>query len=349
MTGMQQSAVDWTVLESWLKDKGIAAGAIEDVAPIGGGTQNLMFSFVCDGKRFVLRRGPVHLRSTTNEAMRREAKVLAALADTPVPKPRLVAAETDETVLGAVFYLMEPVEGFNASVGLPELHGADEDIRRQMGFKVVDALAALGSVEPSEVGLDDFGHPEGFLDRQVPQWLRMLDKYAELDGYAGHQLPEVDALAEWLIANKPEEFTPGIMHGDFHLANLMFRNDGPEVAAIVDWEMSTVGDPLLDLGWLLATWPSGDVAASATSGALGHLGGLPTRAEIVQYYATVADRPVDNARWYTVMASFKLAVILEGTHARAGAGKAPKPVGDFLHSMAVALLTQAKRFTEEGL
>jgi aminoglycoside phosphotransferase (APT) family kinase protein len=134
------------------------------------------------------------------------------------------------------------------------------------------------------------------------------------------------------------------MHGDFHLANLMFRNDGPQVAAIVDWEMCTLGDPLLDLGWLLTTWPQ-----DGGFGPFGEMSDLPTRAELVAHYAKTSPRSVEHALWYAVMASFKLAIVLEGTNARAHAGKAPKATGDLLHSIAIGLLDNATVFLEKGL
>ena len=134
------------------------------------------------------------------------------------------------------------------------------------------------------------------------------------------------------------------MHGDYHLANLMFRHDGPEVAAIVDWEMCTLGDPLLDLGWLLTTWPQ-----DGGVGPFAEMRALPTRGELVAHYAQSSPRSVDHAAWYAVLASFKLAIVLEGTHARAHAGKAPKATGDLLHAVAIGLLDNATLFIERGL
>ena len=239
---------------------------------------------------------------------------------------------------------MDPVDGFNASVALPPSHESNSEMRRAMGFEAVDALLALGAVDAERVGLGDLGKPEGFLERQVPQWLGTLDKYAALDGYPGHQLPHVDELAGWLAQHRPPTFLPGIMHGDFHLANLMFRNDGPAVAAIVDWEMCTLGDPLLDLGWLLATWPQ-----DGAIGPFGRISDLPTRTELVTHYAKASQRSVDHAPWYAVLASFKLAIVLEGTNARAHAGKASKATGELLHAIAVGLLNNATLFIERGL
>ena len=344
VTELVESSIDWAEVGSWLAARGVADGPVTDVQRIGGGTQNLMFGFQCGDVRLVLRRGPLHLRPHTNDALRREARVLGALAGTGVPIPRLVAAEPDESVLGSVFYLMEPVDGFNASVALPPPHESNSEIRRAMGFAAVDALLTLGAVDAERVGLGDLGKPEGFLERQVPQWLGTLDKYAALDGYPGHQLPDVDEIAAWLEHHRPPSFVPGIMHGDYHLANLMFCNDGPSVAAIVDWEMCTLGDPLLDLGWLLTTWPQ-----DGGVGPFGTMSDLPTRTELVSHYAAASHRPVEHAAWYAVLASFKLAIVLEGTNARAHAGKAPKPTGDLLHAIAVGLLTNATHFIERGL
>src|SRR6185369_12573617 len=135
------------------------------------------------------------------------------------------------------------------------LHAGDPTIRHAMGLEAAAALACLGRVDYQAVGLGDFGRPEGFLDRQVGRWMGELDSYARYEGYRGPEIPGLERVAAWLDANRPRSFTPGILHGDYHLANVMYAHDGPRLAAIVDWEMCTIGDPLLDLGWLIATWP----------------------------------------------------------------------------------------------
>src|SRR5690606_1235868 len=204
--------------------------------------------------------GPRDLRRASNEVVRREARVLRALAGTDVPHPAFVAGpgEPDTGVAGdAVFYLMSPVEGFNPTVGLPDLHARDAGLRHRMGLEVAGAVARLGAVDHVAVGLDAFGRPDGLLDRQRPPSMAELDRYGDLPGYPGPDIPGLDRVAAWLDDNRPGTWRPGIMHGDYHLANVMIAPDGPEVAAIVDWEMCTIGDPLLDLGWLLATWPTG--------------------------------------------------------------------------------------------
>jgi aminoglycoside phosphotransferase (APT) family kinase protein len=272
--------------------------------------------------------------------MRREARVLAAIADTGVPHPRLIAACPDEAVIGAAFYLMEPVEGFNPTTGLPPLHASDPDVRRAMGFELVDAIARLGGVDHLEVGLRDFGRPEGYLERQVSRWRAQLEGYGALEGYPGPEIPGVERVAAWLDANRPRDFRPGILHGDYHLANVMFRNDGPELAAIVDWELSTIGDPLLDLGWLLATWP-GESGPAAGSIGVQPWDGFPSADELVARYRERSTRDLSAISWYGVLACYKLGIILEGTHARACAGKAPKATGDVLHATTVALFERA--------
>ncbi|WP_219471250.1 phosphotransferase family protein [Nonomuraea rhizosphaerae] len=330
-THIDVGAIDFGALAAWMDAQALPAGPITAATPVLGGTQNVMVRFERGGVPYILRRPPQHARQKSNEVLRREARVLAVLKDTDVPAPRLVAAQTEDE---PVFYLMEPVEGFNPSTGLPEPHAHDPAIRHRMGLEAAAALAELGRVDPDR--LPGFGRPEGFLERQVPRWLKELDSYGKLDGYPGPDIPHLAETAEWLERHRPARFTPGLMHGDYHFANLMFAHDGPRVAAIVDWEMCTVGDPLLDLGWLLATWPSNN----------GHVPGLPSPEELVAYYAALSERDMSAIDWYAVMACFKLGIVLEGTHARAYAGKAPKNIGDLLHATTLNLFERAKDFTE---
>jgi aminoglycoside phosphotransferase (APT) family kinase protein len=151
-----------------------------------------------------------------------------------------------------------------------------------------------------------------------------------------------DHIADWLEAHRPSEFEAGLLHGDYHLANVMFRHDGPELAAIVDWELATIGDPLVDLGWLLATWPEGE-APSAADVSVEPWNGFPKPEELVEHYGTQSGRDLSNIDWYTVLACFKLGIILEGTHARACAGLAPRETGDQLHAKAIGLFDRASR------
>lgn len=333
--------MDFAAVQKWMDGVGLGAGEIEGVTPIGGGTQNIMVRFTRDGRDYVLRRGPEHLRPGSNKVISREFQVLNALRGTDVPHAELIASCNDTSVLGdAVFYLMEPVDGFNAGLELPAAAAGTAELRRELGFSLVDALVSLGRLDHRQVGLADFGRPEGFLDRQVDRWLGELASHQTLPGYPDVELPHVSDVAAWLRDRVPTTWTPGLMHGDFHACNVMFRRDAPAVAAIVDWEMATIGDPLLDLGWLMATW---DLAGAPEefAGRLTRAGGLPTAAELAERYAESSARSIDHLPWYTVLACFKLGIILEGTHARALSGLAPTDIGDRLHATALALFERA--------
>nr|WP_216897188.1 phosphotransferase family protein [Nocardia alni] len=343
---VDRDVVDFAIVGKWMDEQGLPTGEFTGVAPLGGGTQNIMLRFTRGGRDYVLRRGPKHLRAKSNDVIRREARLLGALTGTGVRAPEVIAACPDETVLGAVFYLMEPIDGFNPQNELPALHAGDPEVRRQMGLSAVEGIARLGAVDYRALGLDDYGKPEGFLERQVPRWLGELESYAANDGYPGPSIPGVEQVGDWLDRHRPARWTPGILHGDCHLANMMFRYDGPQLAAMVDWEMSTIGDPLLDLGWQIATRPEPGTTGAALVGKLGEAGGLPTPEEMVAHYVRFSDRDLGDITWYTVLACFKLGIVLEGTHARAFAGKAPTQVGDFLHAITLELFEKAHRLIE---
>jgi aminoglycoside phosphotransferase (APT) family kinase protein len=333
--------VDLERLAAWMDDQGLGSGAIEEARSLAGGTQNLLLRFRRSGREYVLRRPPLHKRANSDETMRREARVLGALAGSDVPHPGLIAGCPDPDVLGAAFTLMEPVDGFNPTTGLPPLHAGDPAVRHAMGLAMADAIAALARVDHQAVGLADFGKPEGFLERQVERWRSQLASYAEFDGYPGPEIPGVDEVAAWLDANRPPASPTGILHGDFHLANVLFSFSGAELAAMVDWELSTIGDPLVDLGQLLATWPDPDDEQTLLT--VQPWDGFPTAAELVERYGKGSDRDLSAVPWYEVLACYRLGIILEGTHARACAGKAPKEFGDLLHGVTLALFARARR------
>jgi aminoglycoside phosphotransferase (APT) family kinase protein len=349
------SDVDWRSLADpgrlapWMDTQGLGSGPIDDARVLTGGTQNLLLLFRRGDRQYVLRRPSRHPRPTANHIIQREARVLAALANTPVRHPRFIAACADTDVLGTAFYLMAAVDGININTGLSAVHASSATLRRQMGFEMIDALLTLGAVDPKTVDLVDFGKVDGFLERQVPRWRKQLEGYAASPGWPGIcELPEIDAIGLWLEAHRPKQFTPGILHGDFHLANVMFRRDGPELAAIIDWEMATIGDPLLDLGGMLAMWPLPD----GTSHGL-HLiqpwQGFPAARELVERYAASSPRDLSNVHWYAVMACYKMAVVLEGTYARACAGQAPDLMGQRLHGVAIGLLRRAAQGIQSGI
>jgi aminoglycoside phosphotransferase (APT) family kinase protein len=343
------TGVDLAALRRWMDSQRLGEGELGRVRSLAGGTQNIMLRFERSGREYVLRRGPAHLRARTNDALRREMRVLDALARTVVPHPALVAGCPDETVLGgSVFYLMEPVVGFNATVELPALHAGTPEIRREMAFAMVDSLVSLGGLDYAAVGLSGLGRPDGFLDRQVPRWLAELESFCKLAGYPGPRLPGLSSIADWLERNRPRSWQPGLMHGDFHIANVMFRYDGPDVAAVVDWEMCTVGDPLLDLGWLVSMWPAEGQDGGQVGGKLAECGGLPAADRLIERYAAASGRDLTAVDWYITLACFKLGIILEGTYARSCAGLAPQDVGLRLHRWAHCLFERAAALTAAG-
>lgn len=335
------SAVDLDAMQAWMDGQRLGSGAIEDVRRLTGGTQNILLRFTRGDRDYVFRRPPPHPRPNSNDIMRREMRLLGAIEGTAVPHPHLIAACGDEAVLGVAFYLMEPIEGFNPTSGLPLLHAGSAGIQQRMGIALAEAIAALGALDYRALGLDDFGRPDSFLERQVPRWSKLFESYAEFSAWTGPgALPDVDAIGRWLDDHRPSHFAPGIMHGDYHLANVMFRNDGPELAAIVDWEMATIGDPLVDLGWLLATWPEpGQNNITTVTPWIG----FPGPAELIETYRAHSQRDLAAIDWYLVFACYKLGIVLEGTHARACAGKAPCETGDLLHARSISLLERAHR------
>jgi aminoglycoside phosphotransferase (APT) family kinase protein len=334
-----RTAVDARRLAAWMDAHGLEHGEVTDFELLAGGTQNLITRFRRGARRFVLRRPPVHPRPDGDKTIMREARVLLALAESPVPHPRLIAACGDTGVLGASFYLMEPVDGFNPSgQPLPAAHAANSSWRRRMGFATVDALLALGRIDPERVGLADFGKPQNFLERQVPRWRAHLESYSSLPGWPGpSSLLGIDELGRRLEAARPMRFTPGLLHGDFHLANVMFASASPEIAAVIDWELATLGDPLLDLGWLVTTWPDTSGRGAGTI----HVtpwDAFPSVDELVDRYRAGSTRDASRIDWYVALASYKLAVLLEASHARACAGRAPRDIGERHHASALRLV-----------
>ena len=319
----------------------LGAGALSAPVQLTGGTQNLLFLLERDGRRFVLRRPALEARPGADALMLREARVLEALSCSAVPHPQLIAACDDPTVIGSTFYLMEAVDGFNATTGLPASHTMSA-AQHTMGLSLVDGISALGAVDHVAAGLEAFGRPEGFLERQVSRWAKEMEGFSRVSDWPGQAaLPAIADLQAWLTRHQPTFFRPGIMHGDYHIGNVMYRSDAPALAAIIDWELSTIGDPLLDLAWLVATWPDESGKSVSPTLDVSPWAGFPTTAELVERYGERSSRDLSAIDWYVVLACYKLGIILEGTHVRACEGKADISMGKVFHQAAINLFERA--------
>ena len=331
---------DRDALERWIRRIGIGS-TVSDVEPLTGGSQNIVVRLTVDGAPMVLRRPPEHPRPTSDNTMRREIAVLQTLAGTTVPHPGLIAGCDDLDVLGVVFYLMQAVDGFNPGNETDEAYVRDPGMRHDVGLSYAAGLARLGSVPWHGSALAEIKRPGSFLARQVPQFMRLLESYRH-EHYSPESFPAVGQLAEWLEAQRPPDEEPAIMHGDAHLNTVLLRRDTPALAAFIDWEMCTVGDPLLDLGWMLVCWPDGPNPIGAGS-ELAALGGLATRAELLEAYWDAGGRQTTRLDWYVAMACFKLAIVIEGTWSRYLAGQASWEAGERLHTSAQNLIELGTR------
>ena len=308
-------------LASWLDRQGLPGqGSPLAIEVISGGNQNIVAGLKRADLDVVLRRPPRVIPAGREAAMGREFRVLTALEGTDVPHARPVAFCTDESVLGTTFYLMERIDGWSpaASYRWPGVFGSDESARRGLAIELISGLAKVACVDWRAQGLEGFGKPEGFHDRQVDRWLAHWAQFRFRD------IPGLDQAAAWLRTHRPAEWTPGIMHGDFAFLNVMFRHgDQPRLAAIVDWEMATIGDPFLDVAWLLGHWPATDDDELLTEYV--DYSGMPLRDEMLAVYEEQCGRPLRNFVYYQILASFKSAIILEGGYARFLKGETDNP------------------------
>ncbi len=316
-----EGLIDPVALGKWMDSQGIP-GRGEPITSrfVSGGASNEIFEIRRGEHRWALRRPPRNVPEGRNQTMMREYRILAALADSDVPHARAVGGCEDTEVMGAAFYLMDFVDGWSpiSSPGWPEPFASDLDARPGLAHELVDAIARLSQVDWKAGGLEGLGRPDGFHERQVDRWLSHLSRFKFRD------IPGLDEAAAWLRGRIPRSYVPGIMHGDYQFANVMFHHGAPaRMAAIVDWEMGTVGDPLLDLAWVVMNWPT-DEASRPTVGYVDYQG-LPLRDDLLERYATTSGRDVDEIDYYVILARFKLAIVLEGGYARYVSGGADNP------------------------
>jgi aminoglycoside phosphotransferase (APT) family kinase protein len=283
---------------------------------ISGGRSNLTYRVRSGPRSFALRRPPLgHVIATAHD-MAREYRVLAALADTPVPVPRPLALCEDEATNGAPFYVMEFCEGVVLQDRVPDGFLDRAEDGRRVSQALVDTLACLHAIDFAAVGLEGFGRPRGYLERQVRRWAKQWEANRTAP------LPEIETLLARLAAALPEESAETIVHGDYRLGNMALAADDPgRVVAIFDWEMSTLGDPLADLGYTLIYWMEAGENSEVEASAVTTRPGFFTRDEIVAGYAKASGRDVSAIDFYQVLALTKLAVISEGIYKRFTLGK----------------------------
>ena len=286
---------------------------------IAGGKSNLTFRIDAGTQSVILRRPPLgHVLPTAHD-MVREHTVMSALSGTAVPVPRMLHLCTDAAVLGQPFYVMERVDGHVCRESLPAGYADAPEQRGAIGEALVEVLAALHEVEPEAVGLGEFGRPEGYLERQVRRWMKQWDATR----IEGHE--PLDALATDLAAQVPATQRSTVVHGDYRLDNTLLHPTEPgRIAAVLDWEMSTLGDPLADLGILLGYWSQADDTGARTAAtvvpAATVLEGFPTRQEVAELYARRTGLDLTPLPWYAAFAAFKLAVVCAGIVARVRGG-----------------------------
>jgi len=315
--------VDAQALSSWLDGRLPGEGEFE-VERHQAGHSNETFFLRRSGHEWVLRRPPRGAFLPTAHDVLREHRVLTALADTPARAPRSILACDDEAVIGVPFFLMERVHGVVVREALPNALD-DERERRRIGEEMIDALAELHAVDWRAVGLEGWGKPSGYLERQVRRWGGQL----ELATRFTRPLPDLERVRAWLGENLPDSGPSTIVHGDYKLDNVVLDLEAPaRLVAILDWEMSTIGDPLADLGYLLSFWrepgdPPPPVLAEQVE--VTRAPGFPSREEMIERYRDRTGRDSGDMTWYIVLALWKLAILLEGSYARHLAGVTDDP------------------------
>jgi aminoglycoside phosphotransferase (APT) family kinase protein len=301
-------------LVAWMDTKGLGSGPLES-RYVSGGSQNEIYELRRGDLHCAMRIPPPSAPADRDAGIFREWRIIEALGGTDVPHTEAIAVCTDPTVLGRTFYLMGFVDGWSPMSTRrrwPAPFDTDLAARRGLAFELVEGIARLSKVDWRARGLDDLGRPDGFHERQVARWTAFLERIK------GRDLPGFDEASAWLRARRPLDYVPGLMHGDYQFANVMFRDGAPaRLAAIVDWEMGTVGDPKLDLAWVVQSWPEDTSGGDGSVGGYVDMTGMPSRTEVLGHYAQASGRQVDDIDYYIVLARWKLAIVLEQGYQRA--------------------------------
>ena len=330
-------------LERFLDEHGIGSGDLT-ISPVGDGHSNVTYVVErADGTEAVLRRPPRPPLPPSAHDVLREARVIGALDGRGVRVPSVLAVGDDESIIGAPFFVMQRVHGEVMSDSLPEQFARPAE-RQAIGEELVDALVEMHAADWRAAGLEGFGKPQGYLERQLRRFGGLWEHNRT------REIEAVETVGEWLRANLPESGEATVVHGDYRLGNTMYASDPPaSLIAIFDWEMATIGDPLADLGYLCALWTQAD---DPSGGLREHLGkvtrqeGFPTREELVARYEERSGRSVADMRWYMTLAVWKSIVFMEGNYKRATSGATDDPYLKQFGEGVVELAQQAEELAK---
>jgi aminoglycoside phosphotransferase (APT) family kinase protein len=348
VTKTAEPALDVDRLAAWLDEQDIhGRGAPIEHRYISGGSQNAIYEVRRGDLHAALRIPPPEAPASRDDGILREWRIIEALTGTDVPHAPAVVACADPDVLGRTFYLMGFVDGWSP-MGLvdkrwPAPFDTDADARRGLSFQLAEGIALLSRVDWQAKGLADLGRPDGFHERQVDRWTGFLDRIK------GRDLPGLDIASAWLRKHRPLDYVPGLMHGDYQFANVMYHHGAPaRLAAIVDWEMGTVGDPKLDLGWMVQGWPEDTTRPEAATEGYVDMRDMPTRDQVIAHYAEVSGRQVDDIDYYVILAKWKLAIVLEQGFQRAGTDEKLLAFGPIVLSLMQDAADLAETATYDG-
>ncbi len=316
-----------------------APGDLE-AEPIGEGHSNVTFGL---SNGLVLRRPPRGPLPPSAHDVLREARLLSKLDDTPVRVPKVLATCEDTAVIGAPFYIMEFVEGEVIASTIPDVLDNPEQ-RRRVADQLIDSLVELHGVDYAAVGLDGFGKPSGYLERQLRRFGGLWEHNRTRD------VPEIEQVGRWLADNLPDSPPATIVHGDYRLGNTMFACAAPaQLVAILDWEMATIGDPLADLGYLMIHWTQeGDDLGRFNLQNVTRLPGFPTREELLARYEEHSGRSMKSLDWYVTLALWKASVFMEGNYKRAVSGSTDDPYLKSFGEGVLELAQRAVKVTQDG-
>jgi aminoglycoside phosphotransferase (APT) family kinase protein len=326
-------------LLAFLDAHDLGAGEPE-IHAIGDGHSNVTYLFDRGGSRFVLRRPPRPPIPPSANDMVREARVLRAL-EGRARVPRVLAYSEDEAIIGAPFYVMEEVVGHAVTTAMPAILDTPDE-RRRTAEELIDALVEIHGVDWRAAGLEGFGKPEGYCERQVRRFRGLWDHNKT------REIPEVEAVGTWLNDNLPQSPPATIVHGDYRLGNVLLAPEAPaRVATVLDWEMSTIGDPLADLGYLCTLYVERDDPSLGKFelSSVTRAEGWPTRAELIARYEDRSGRSMNDIRWYQTLALWKSVVFMEGNFKRASSGMSDDPYLIAFGDGVVSLAERAEALT----